>query len=259
MRPDRQTHSRKTGENIHRHGPDAAGATAARADLVRYLELLHYARHHAAVGGNEELMRNLPPLGGKTLLLTLACVTGFLTCVAVLRRWFRAFPLLPAPGTPQKRLLTSIRRTADGKRAGALHPYAWKSADSGFFRRGSGAGPAGPDSPLFCGSQRHALCALAAHGPGGPVHRFGPTNGRNSAHPASPRMLLAPLATTADTFAGVASLFLAYSLADSLTIGAGFAYRLLLPVLHLHHPVQRGAELGTVALLSNIPREIPPL
>ena len=74
-----------------------------------------------------------------------------------------------------------------------------------------------------------------------------------------PRMLLAPLATTADTFAGVASLFLAYSLADSLTIGAGFAYRLLLPVLHLHHPVQRGAELGTVALLSNIPREIPPL
>ena len=50
-----------------------------------------------AVGGNEELMRNLPLLGGKALLLTLAGVAGSLACVAVIRRWFRDFP--PAMGT----------------------------------------------------------------------------------------------------------------------------------------------------------------
>ena len=50
-----------------------------------------------AVGGNEELIRNLPLLGGKALLLTLAGVAGSLACVAVIRRWFRDFP--PPPGT----------------------------------------------------------------------------------------------------------------------------------------------------------------
>ena len=35
-----------------------------------------------AVGGNEELMNNLPLLGGKALLLTLAGVAGSLACVA---------------------------------------------------------------------------------------------------------------------------------------------------------------------------------
>lgn len=49
-----------------------------------------------AVGGNEQLMRNLPLLGGKALLLSLAGVAGSLLCVAVIRRWFRDFP--PAPG-----------------------------------------------------------------------------------------------------------------------------------------------------------------
>ena len=41
-----------------------------------------------------------------------------------------------------------------------------------------------------------------------------------------PRVLLLPLATTVGTFAGTAlvSLFLAYSMADCLAVGAGFAY-----------------------------------
>ena len=45
-----------------------------------------------AVGGNEELMRNLPLLGGKALLLSLAGVAGSLFCAAAIRRWFRDFP-----------------------------------------------------------------------------------------------------------------------------------------------------------------------
>ena len=70
-----------------------------------------------------------------------------------------------------------------------------------------------------------------------------------------PRVLLLPLATTVGTFAGVAaaSLFLAYSLADCLAGGAGFAYYSLSSIFITQY---KGAELGTVALLSNILREI---
>lgn len=69
-----------------------------------------------------------------------------------------------------------------------------------------------------------------------------------------PRVLLLPLATTVGTFAGVAaaSLFLAYSLADCLAVGAGFAYYSLSSIFITQY---KGAELGTVALLSNILRE----
>jgi uncharacterized membrane protein YbjE (DUF340 family) len=69
------------------------------------------------------------------------------------------------------------------------------------------------------------------------------------------KIMMIPLATTVGTFAGVAvvSLFLPHrSLIDCLTVGAGFAYYSLSSILisELH-----SAELGTVALLSNIMRE----
>jgi Predicted membrane protein len=69
------------------------------------------------------------------------------------------------------------------------------------------------------------------------------------------RIALVPAATTAGTFAGVAlvSLFLpGRSLADCLSVGAGFAYYSLSSILITEF---RGAELGTVALLANIMRE----
>lgn len=70
-----------------------------------------------------------------------------------------------------------------------------------------------------------------------------------------PRILLLPLGTTLGTFAGSAlvSLFLAYSLADCLAVGAGFAYYSLSSVFITQY---RGEELGTVALLANIFREL---
>lgn len=73
-----------------------------------------------------------------------------------------------------------------------------------------------------------------------------------------PRVLLLPLATTVGTFAGVAaaSLFLAYSLADCLAVGAGFAYYSLSSIFITQY---KGAELGTVALLANIMRELATL
>lgn len=70
-----------------------------------------------------------------------------------------------------------------------------------------------------------------------------------------PRVLLVPLATTVGTFAGVAlaGLFLTYSLADCLAVGAGFAYYSLSSIFITQY---KGAELGAVALISNIMREI---
>lgn len=54
-----------------------------------------------AVGGNQALMRSLPVLGGKALLLTLAGVAGSLVCVAFIRRWFCDSPAAPCPQTGQ--------------------------------------------------------------------------------------------------------------------------------------------------------------
>lgn len=70
------------------------------------------------------------------------------------------------------------------------------------------------------------------------------------------RMLLVPLATIAGTLAGSALISLALvklSLADCLAIGSGFGYYSLSSVFITQY---KGAELGTVALMANIIREI---
>ena len=61
-----------------------------------------------AVGGNETLMANLPMLGGKALVLTVACVAGSLICIVAVRRFF------PGAG-PQRHAAAE----ADGADAGA--------------------------------------------------------------------------------------------------------------------------------------------
>ncbi len=70
------------------------------------------------------------------------------------------------------------------------------------------------------------------------------------------RILLVPLATIAGTLAGSALISLVLvklSLADCLAIGSGFGYYSLSSVFITQY---KGAELGTVALMANIIREI---
>ena len=72
----------------------------------------------------------------------------------------------------------------------------------------------------------------------------------------SPRLLLLPLVTVAGTLGGVmlASLLLPHrSLTDCLAVGSGFGYYSLSSIFITEY---RGAELGTVALLANISREL---
>lgn len=72
----------------------------------------------------------------------------------------------------------------------------------------------------------------------------------------NPRLALLPVATILGSFAGslVAWLFLQYrGVTDCMAVGSGFAYYSISSILITQY---RGAELGTVALLANIYREI---
>lgn len=72
----------------------------------------------------------------------------------------------------------------------------------------------------------------------------------------NPRLMLLPVMTILGTLAGcaVVSLFLSErSLTDCLAVGSGFGYYSLSSIFITEY---RGVELGTIALLSNILREI---
>ena len=72
----------------------------------------------------------------------------------------------------------------------------------------------------------------------------------------SPRLLLLPVVTIAGTLLGccLVALFLPWrSLTDTLAVGSGFGYYSLSSIFITEY---RGPELGTVALLANIAREI---
>lgn len=72
----------------------------------------------------------------------------------------------------------------------------------------------------------------------------------------NPRLALLPVATILGSFAGslVAWLFLQYrGVIDCMAVGSGFAYYSISSIFITQY---RGAELGTVALLANIYREI---
>ncbi len=72
----------------------------------------------------------------------------------------------------------------------------------------------------------------------------------------NPRLIFLPIMTILGTLSGCAivSLFLSHrSLSDCLAVGSGFGYYSLSSIFITEY---KGAELGTIALLSNITREI---
>lgn len=70
-----------------------------------------------------------------------------------------------------------------------------------------------------------------------------------------PRLLLMPIATTIGTFSGAicAALIVPWSITDCLAIGSGFGYYSLSSIFITQY---RGPEPGTIALLTNILREL---
>lgn len=79
-----------------------------------------------------------------------------------------------------------------------------------------------------------------------------------------PKLLLVPLATIVGTlaFSALVSLFVSkWRLADCLAVGSGFGYYSLSSILitelrEASYGLQRATELGTIALMANIMREI---
>lgn len=72
----------------------------------------------------------------------------------------------------------------------------------------------------------------------------------------NPRLMLLPLMTIVGTLAGTAAasfLFPRHGFTDCLAVGSGFGYYSLSSIFITEY---RGAELGTVALLANISREL---
>lgn len=125
----------------------------------------------------------------------------------------------------------------------------------GFFALGvaCGLGRVFPIDPAQTEVSFYALCALmfcVGLGLGSD-----PQTLRNF-RSLSPRLMLLPLGTVAGTLAGAAavSLMLAHrSAGDCLAVGAGFGYYSLSSIFITEY---KGAELGTVALLANIIREL---
>lgn len=99
----------------------------------------------------------------------------------------------------------------------------------------------------------YALCALMFFVG---VSVGGDTSVLRSIRSVSPRLLLLPLVTVAGTLGGVAVASLLFpdrSLADCFAVGSGFGYYSLSGIFITEY---RGPELGTVALLANISREL---
>ena len=125
-----------------------------------------------------------------------------------------------------------------------------------FFILGTATGMIGllPDAITDCSDiSFYALCALMFFVG---MNIGGDTSVLKNIRNINPRLLLLPLATIAGTLAAVAvasMLFPDHSLTDCLAVGSGFGYYSLSSVFITEY---RGAELGTVALLANIIREL---
>ena len=123
----------------------------------------------------------------------------------------------------------------------------------GFFAAGIVCGLMGWLPPLGSDVSFVTLCAL--------LFTVGITVGNNTTLLRSfkrldPRLMLLPLMTIVGTLAATAIAALALpgrSLTDCLAVGSGFGYYSLSSILITQY---RGPELGTVALLANIIREI---
>lgn len=81
---------------------------------------------------------------------------------------------------------------------------------------------------------------------------------RETLRSVNPRVLLIPVAASAGSFAGalVASFFVVWNLADCLAVASGFAYYSLSSVFITKY---KGSDLGSVALVANILRELATL
>ncbi len=200
------------------------------------------------VGGNTLLMRSLGSLGLEAALLvvftTLGCSVPALWLWRKARTKAESCPV-PADTPPEK----GRWRKLFGQLAGSLVIVA-------FFAAGLVAGHARWLTGIPAGAGFAALCVLLiCVGLG-----IGQNDGlRQSLRHIDRRLMWLPAVTITGTWAGawVASFLLpARTAADCLAIGSGFGYYSLSGILITE---VKGAEMGTLALMYNILRELTAL
>lgn len=199
-----------------------------------------------AIGANDTLMRALPTLGLRALALTLASLAGALALVMALSR------LMPWPGHAGGAAAEGVAEEGALDVSGS--PMRSSLTILGLFSLGVAAGrllalPAWLVSSDATIGPLYFLMAVVGLGLGSD-----PRLGR-ILRSLSPRVLVLPLANMVGTLIGAAliSLVLDDTLWHCLAVGAGFAYYSLSSVLISQ---TAGTELGTVALMANIMREI---
>ena len=199
------------------------------------------------VGSNQQLIHALPTLGVEALIITLAALAGCMVGSWLLWRFIRK-----SAGGKTERKASGTDRADEG------NPLKGSIIIVSFFIVGCIVAYFDwlPFDPSAIDFSFYALCGLMCCV--GFSIGNDPETIRKFRH-LSPRLLLLPLVTILGTWAGCAliSLFLSgHSLFDCMAVGSGFGYYSLSSIFITEY---KGPELGTIALLSNIIREIATL
>ena len=198
------------------------------------------------VGANRELLAALPSLGLEALLITFAALAGCMAGSWLL--WRRIADTAPESG----------RNEAGKEGSPSGNPLKGSLVIVSFFAAGCLTGYFSIFSIPAAGSKLSfwALCLLmfcvgfSLGNDPDTIKRF---------RSLTPRLMLLPLVTVFGTWAGCALVSLLLkerSLVDCLAVGSGFGYYSLSSIFITE---SRGAALGTIALLSNIFRELAAL
>ena len=195
------------------------------------------------VGGNEAIINSLHTLGMEAAVMTLGGTLGSVTAALLLWK-----------ALARGRKARTMGRTVPAGDGSMLRALRGSLVIVGFFALGVVSSLAGL-VPGHVGARVsfYALCALmtcVGMGVGNDPETL--KNFRS----LNPRLVFLPAMTIAGTLAGTAlvSLILTHrGLSDCLAVGSGFGYYSLSSIFITEY---RGAELGTVALLANISREL---
>jgi uncharacterized membrane protein YbjE (DUF340 family) len=207
------------------------------------------------LGGNREVLDRLAEVGVQAALLALAGVAGSVLFSAPVYRWFfrpaSGWPPHPGGSSPP----AGGARDGDGPDRSAGRCTAAGFASVGAFAVGilAGLAPGFPHRLVDPGMVERLivlLVFLVGTGAGGNT-RVWAVLGR-----AHVRVALVPLACVAGTLLGTGAVSLALpglGLSEALAVGSGFGYYSLSSVIISGIA---GSTLGTVALVSNLLREL---
>lgn len=241
-------------------------------------------------GGDENVMRALPSIGLDAIAFALAGVTGSATLAFFLWKSSGERKKGNGTATPDKDLEKQYTECPSTNRETTIQEDANTRAEAsavfdtngektttsretertaarsgirdsliviGFFAIGTIIGISGLSlgDGVVAKLSFWSLCAL--------ILMIGMSVGGNpdlisSLKSMNPKLALLPAATIIGTFAGclVINVFLGYKASDALAVGSGFGYYSLSSLIISG---SRGLELGTIALIANIIREITTL